>query len=103
MDHATGLKVWVLAARPKTLAAAVAPVVMGCAIALRADAFHFWAALAALLELGKKGFLDPIRGGWPPLPLPVEGFVEAKSFPMRGLPTIRLGRGSPSLRRPLAS
>ncbi len=41
--------VWVLAARPKTLWAAVAPVVLGTAMALEADALHVRSALAALV------------------------------------------------------
>ncbi len=40
---------WLLAARPKTLWAAVAPVLMGSAIAHREGGFHLWAALAALV------------------------------------------------------
>ena len=42
-------EVWIPAARPKTLFAAVAPVLMGCAIAIGDGAFHAPAALAALL------------------------------------------------------
>lgn len=41
--------VWVLAARPKTLFAAVAPVVIGVAMAFEAGGFHAPSALAALL------------------------------------------------------
>jgi 1,4-dihydroxy-2-naphthoate octaprenyltransferase len=44
-----GLKVWLMAARPKTLGAAVAPVVLGTALALDAGALHLPAALCALL------------------------------------------------------
>lgn len=40
---------WVLAARPKTLPAAAAPVVVGTAVAISEDVFSFWPALAALL------------------------------------------------------
>ncbi|HOZ06693.1 MAG TPA: 1,4-dihydroxy-2-naphthoate polyprenyltransferase [candidate division Zixibacteria bacterium] len=39
---------WLLAARPKTLFASAAPVVMGTAMAAEAGAFHLWSALAAL-------------------------------------------------------
>lgn len=41
--------VWLMAARPKTLWAAVAPVVVGIAMAVEAGAFHAPAALCALL------------------------------------------------------
>jgi len=43
------LQIWFLAARPKTLPAAMAPVIIGCALAWKADAFHLWSALAALM------------------------------------------------------
>jgi 1,4-dihydroxy-2-naphthoate octaprenyltransferase len=46
---ASGLEVWVQAARPKTLPAAVAPVVVGIAVAVEAGAFHALAAACALL------------------------------------------------------
>ncbi len=42
-------KIWWLAARPKTLPAAMAPVVVGMALAWHEHAFHAGAALAALL------------------------------------------------------
>lgn len=42
-------RIWWLAARPKTLPAAVAPVVVGVAFAVEAGAFHALAALCALL------------------------------------------------------
>ncbi len=41
--------VWLLAIRPKTLAAAVAPVFLGTAFALETDAFHALASASALL------------------------------------------------------
>ncbi len=40
---------WVLAARPKTLPAAAAPVAVGTAVAISEGVFSFWPALAALL------------------------------------------------------
>ncbi|MFQ6007729.1 MAG: 1,4-dihydroxy-2-naphthoate polyprenyltransferase [Candidatus Zixiibacteriota bacterium] len=43
------LRIWLLAARPKTLWAAVAPVMIGTAMAFEADSGHFPSALAALL------------------------------------------------------
>ena len=43
------LRTWILAARPKTLFAALAPVMMGTALAIKDESFHALAALAALL------------------------------------------------------
>lgn len=43
------VRIWLLAARPKTLPAAVAPVVVGIALAVEAGAFHAAAAACALL------------------------------------------------------
>lgn len=45
----TRRQVWLLAARPKTLPAAAAPVILGTALALHDGVFHLTAALAALL------------------------------------------------------
>jgi 1,4-dihydroxy-2-naphthoate octaprenyltransferase len=42
-------KAWVMAARPQTLPAAAAPVVVGTGLALRADVFAFLPAVAALV------------------------------------------------------
>ncbi|HMB91527.1 MAG TPA: 1,4-dihydroxy-2-naphthoate polyprenyltransferase [Rhodothermales bacterium] len=42
-------KIWLLAARPKTLGAAIAPVLMGTAMAWAAGGFHALAAVCALL------------------------------------------------------
>ena len=39
---------WIQTARPKTLLAAVGPVLMGAALAFEADGFQLWAVLAAL-------------------------------------------------------
>lgn len=44
-----GARIWIDAARPRTLPAAIAPVAMGCAIAVRDGGFHAGAAAAALL------------------------------------------------------
>jgi 1,4-dihydroxy-2-naphthoate octaprenyltransferase len=43
------LQVWLMAARPKTLGAAIAPVLLGTAMAYEASALHWPAALCALL------------------------------------------------------
>ncbi|NIA13677.1 MAG: 1,4-dihydroxy-2-naphthoate polyprenyltransferase [Nitrospiraceae bacterium] len=43
------MKTWMLAARPKTLGAAIAPVVMGSAMAIEADGFHLLSAVCCLL------------------------------------------------------
>jgi 1,4-dihydroxy-2-naphthoate octaprenyltransferase len=42
-------KIWLLAARPRTLPAAAAPVIVGSAVAYWEGGFVFWPALAALL------------------------------------------------------
>lgn len=46
---AATLRTWLIAARPKTLAAAIAPVLLGTAFAVEAGAFHALAATCALL------------------------------------------------------
>lgn len=43
------LEIWYLAARPKTLPAAVAPIVVGTAVAVREDGFVWWVALLAII------------------------------------------------------
>ena len=43
------IKAWLLAARPKTLLAAVAPVLVGCVLAIADGHFHGWAVGLALL------------------------------------------------------
>lgn len=45
----TPLQIWLMAARPKTLPAAAAPVIVGMATAFFQGGFHFPSALAALL------------------------------------------------------
>ena len=40
---------WILAARLRTLPAAIAPVLIGCAIAYQGDGFHFFAAFFAMM------------------------------------------------------
>lgn len=45
----SSMGVWLNAARPKTLPAAISPVILGIALAWDAGAFHFPAALCALL------------------------------------------------------
>lgn len=42
-------RIWFLAARPRTLPAAVAPIVVGTAVAARENAFVWWIALLALV------------------------------------------------------
>ena len=42
------LRIWIQAARLRTLPAAIAPVVIGVALAVRSSHFHFWAAASAL-------------------------------------------------------
>ncbi|MDE2732073.1 MAG: 1,4-dihydroxy-2-naphthoate polyprenyltransferase [Bacteroidota bacterium] len=49
MSEPNAVQVWFLAARPKTLPAAVAPVLVGTAMAWEAGGFHPWAALCALV------------------------------------------------------
>lgn len=49
MERPSSLVVWLLASRPKTLTAAVAPVLVGAAVAMRVGGFHAVAVLAALV------------------------------------------------------
>src|SRR5690606_41342090 len=66
----SGWQAWLLAARPKTLPAAVAPVLVGTAVALHDNAFRALPALAAmlgalLLQIGVKianVYCDYVRG-----------------------------------------
>ena len=48
-DRPSKLQIWYLAARPKTLPAAVAPIVVGSAVAAREGAFVWWVALLAVI------------------------------------------------------
>lgn len=48
-ERPSTLEIWYLAARPKTLPAAVAPIVVGTAVAVREDGFVWWVALLALI------------------------------------------------------
>ncbi|MBU0473648.1 MAG: 1,4-dihydroxy-2-naphthoate polyprenyltransferase [Bacteroidetes bacterium] len=43
------LNIWILASRPKTLPAAIAPVFVGTAVAFNADKLNLWAAIIALI------------------------------------------------------
>ena len=51
-EKPSGLKLWLMAARPKTLSAAVVPVMVGTAIAVAHGVFSLWPALAALVGAG---------------------------------------------------
>lgn len=48
-ERPSTFRIWYLAARPRTLPAAVAPIVVGTAVAVREDAFVWWVALLALV------------------------------------------------------
>lgn len=48
-DRPSKLQIWYLAARPKTLPAAVAPIVVGTAVAVHEDAFVWWVAMLAVV------------------------------------------------------
>ena len=70
MNQALSGRIWLLAARPKTLPAAVAPVLLGTVMAWEADSFHLWAALCALgcgllIQIGTNfcnDYADFVRG-----------------------------------------
>jgi len=47
--HPSRPAVWIMASRPKTLFAAIAPVIIGCALAFADRCLHTWSALTALL------------------------------------------------------
>lgn len=48
-ERPSTLEIWYLAARPKTLPAAIAPIVVGTSVAVHEDGFVWWVALLALL------------------------------------------------------
>jgi len=48
-DNTTKAKAWLLATRPKTLPAAMAPVIVGTSLAAHQDSFEWYPALACLL------------------------------------------------------
>jgi 1,4-dihydroxy-2-naphthoate octaprenyltransferase len=48
-EHITPLQAWILAARPKTLPAAIAPVLVGAALAFAVGSFALLPALAAMI------------------------------------------------------
>lgn len=48
-ERPSTLRIWYLAARPKTLPAAVAPIVVGTAVAVRESSLVWWVALLALV------------------------------------------------------
>ncbi|MHA2172333.1 MAG: 1,4-dihydroxy-2-naphthoate polyprenyltransferase [Candidatus Kariarchaeaceae archaeon] len=49
MNDPSNFKIWMMAIRPKTLPAAISPVLIGIAFAVRDDHFNFFPAFAALL------------------------------------------------------
>lgn len=67
----SGVRAWIMAARPKTLTASVAPVVAGTGLAAHHDAFALLPALAALvgailIQIGTNlanDYYDFVRGG----------------------------------------
>lgn len=95
-------RIWLLAARPKTLPAAFAPVFVGTTLAIRDETFLFWPALAAmfcalLLQIGanfandyfdhRKGADTPDRQG--PIRITAAGIVTPDQ--MRNATAIVLG------------
>ena len=67
---ANSLKIWLMAARPKTLWAGVCPVIIGTAMAYRIDALHMPSAIAAamgaiLIQIGTNlanDYFDHVKG-----------------------------------------
>lgn len=70
MNQALSPRTWLLAARPKTLPAAVAPILLGTVMAWEAESFHLWAAVCALgcgllIQIGTNfcnDYADFVRG-----------------------------------------
>ena len=64
------LAIWLAATRPRTLPAAVAPVLVGCALAWRVDGFHWVPAVlclafAVLIQIGTNfanDYFDFVQG-----------------------------------------
>lgn len=48
-DRPTRLQIWILAARPKTLPASIAPILLGTAVAIHEGGFHLLTAIMALI------------------------------------------------------
>jgi 1,4-dihydroxy-2-naphthoate octaprenyltransferase len=87
----TDLKLWLAGARPRTLGASIAPVLVGTAVASRSGPVHWWRAVAALvvavaLQVGvnyANDYSDGVRGidqaRRGPLRLTASGLVPAAS------------------------
>src|SRR5450755_2181402 len=61
-SRVSGVRIWVMAARVRTLPAAVAPVLVGTSLALGADHFHPLAFVAALLGVACGVYLVAVAG-----------------------------------------
>ena len=99
----TRTQLWIAGARPRTLPAAIAPVVAGTGVAAYADSFVWWKALLALgvsltLQIGvnyANDYSDGIRGTDAdrvgPLRLVGSGLVPARSVKIAALSFFALG------------
>jgi 1,4-dihydroxy-2-naphthoate octaprenyltransferase len=99
----TRTQLWIAGARPRTLPAAVAPVVAGSGVAAFADSFSWWKALLALgvslaLQIGvnyANDYSDGIRGTDAdrvgPLRLVGSGLVPAKQVKLAAFTFFALG------------